>query len=383
METIEAPSFGQSKPKKDPNELTLPKVLTPLGEKVKTVLLNFYKKNPATQVQSFLKVPKQWVGLSELEKLNRYIIKNGSVNHRTIQKDEIVVDVDSENKAYGRIHLAALEQVWDTFKYKRNQWDSGGDGYHAHFIFKSLNDVANEDISEVKKEIIKYLCKNLMCMYKDKITGQYTFGVKRKKATTLDKEGIEECSHICLVDKKLIQIEWAPHRKGGSKKPFISGLGFIKNPFIEGITPRIPKSVKDFIEANKKKRKAEYALRKWSSEQFTDSKYPACIRFYLGETINNKTFSDERDGTKRAMFHLISFFKHTKNDEELVDFITEWLHKISLGQGAIDSHGKVMTPWMIRMHIKSNKGLVGCKSRMVLLEELGCDDICNGCPYKR
>ncbi len=382
METIDAPSFGTSKKKKS-NEPTLASILTPLGPQVKKILLEFHKKNPNTQVQSFLKVPKQWISLSDLDKLHRYIFRNKSVNHRTIQKDEIVVDVDSENKAYGRIHLAALEQIWNQFNYKREQWDSGGDGYHSHFTFKQLQAIADEDISEVKKEIIKHLCGNLMYMYKHIPTGQYLFYTKKKKSTTLEKEELEECSHICLVDKKLIQIEWAPHRKGKQKLPFISDLGFVTSGVIEGITPRIPKVVKDFVETNKTKRKAEYALRKWSNEQFSTSKYPACIRFYLGETINGKTFSDERDGTKRAMFHLISFFKHTKNDEELILFINEWLHKISLGQGAVDSHGKELSPWLIKMHIKSNKGLVGCKARVELLEELGCDDICNGCPHKR
>lgn len=380
METINAPSFGNSKKSK---KKTTASVLKVMDSKVRKVLLDNFHKNPNTQVQSFLKVPKQWVSLSDLDKLERYLIRNdNSVNHRTIQKDEVVIDVDSENKEYGKVHLAALEKIWNNFGYRRFQWDSGGDGYHAHFEFKTLNDYAKEDITEVKRQIIMYLCGNLMYMYKTK-EGRYIFYRKKKKITTLEKEGLELCSHICLVDKKLIQIEWAPHRKGGRKLPYVSDLGFISSAELEGITPRIPKEVKDFIDENKKKRKAEYALRKWSSAQFTDSKYPACIRFYLGETINGKTFVNERDGTKRAMFHLISFFKHTKSDEELVDFIRDWLHKISLGQGAVDSHGKEISDWLIRISIKSNKGLVGCKARMELLEELGCDDICNGCPYKR
>jgi len=379
METINAPSFGGSKK----SEKTLKKILRPLDHRVAKILLELHAKNPNTQVQSFIKVPKQWVSLSDLDKLERYLTVNKSVNHRTIQKDEIVIDVDSENKAYGKIHLAALEQIWNQFNYRRKQWDSGGDGYHTHFEFKQLNEIAREDIDEVKKQLIMYLCGNLMYLYKDIKTGQYLFYKKKKKSNTLEKEGLELCSHICLVNKKLIQIEWAPHRKGGQKIPYISDLGFTSQPEIEGITPRIPKVVKDFVEENKKRRKAEYELRKWSSEQFTNSKYPPCIRFYLGETINGKTFANERDGTKRAMFHLISFFKHTKNDEELAEFISDWLHKISLGQGAVDSHGKELSPWVIRMHIKSNKGLVGCKSRMDLLEELGCDDICESCPYKR
>ena len=377
METIEAPSFGNVK------KQSIRTILQPLDNKVKEILITLYKKNPNTQVQSFLKVPKQWVALKDFDKLKRYLKKNESVNHRTIQKDEVVIDVDSDNKTYGRIHLSVLERVWNNFNYRRSQWDSGGNGYHTHYEFKQLNLIAEEDLAEVKKQLIMHLCGNFMYMYRNKNTKQYQFSKIKKQLTTLQKENLELCSHICLVDKKLIQIEWAPHRKGGQKKPYISDLGFVKTGIIEGITPRIPKKVKDIIDQNKTKRKAEYALRKWSTEQFSSSKYPACIRFYLGEQINGKRFIDGRDGTKRGMFHLISFFKHTKTEAELIQFIKDWLHKISLGQGVVDSHGKVISDYMIRGAIMSNKGLVGCKARKELLAELGFEDVCKECPFRQ
>ena len=354
-----------------------------LDRKVRDKLIELYHKNPNTQVQSFLKIPKQWVSLSETERLQKYIEKNGSVNHRSIQKDEVIIDVDSEKKSFGKIHLAALERLWNLYEYRREQWDSGGDGYHSQFIFKQLNQIADVDVADVKNDIIEFLCGNFMFMYQEKSTRRYIFSRIRKQKQTLEKEELELCSHICMVKKKLIQIEWAPHRKGGTKKPYISDLGHCTTALIEGKTPQIPKEVKILVEERKEKRKRESQLRRWSTEQFQSSKYPACIRFYLGEEIEGKKFTEYRDGTKRAMFHLISYFKHTKTEEELVAFIHEWLIKISLSDEAIDSHGRMLTPYTIRSSIKSNKGFVSCRARTELLEEIGADIICKNCPHKR
>ena len=328
------------------------------------------RKHPTAKVQSFLKFPSPWIDITDVDKVEKLITKHGSINHRSILKHEVIIDVDSENKNYGKIHLTALEKRWNLLGYKRSQWDSGGDGYHVQFDFKVLDAIANEDVSDIKKLLIEYLCTGFMFMFKTK-EGRYLFSNKRKRG-----EELELCSHICLVNKSLIQIEYAPHRQGIVKLPFISSFGFTNNPVIEGSTPRIPKVVADIVVKNKEIRKKNRELNAWRSQNVSKGGLPPSIRFYLGEEIDGKRFTDYKDGYNRALFHLASFFIHTKSKDDLIDFLEAWVEKISVKYDLIAPGGRAFNRGYIRSVVFSSKGRVSTRARHQLLEELGCEDIC-------
>ncbi len=150
--------------------------------------LDFLNKvvQPNFKVQTFINFPCPWIDYNDPEK-ESYIEQYGFPNHREILKYEIFIDVDSENNVEGKKHADLVETKLLKKRMYYKRWKSGGDGEHFHLIFKRSEMEYLYDyypLPVVKREIIKYL-----------------LGPKIITPAKID-------SHICLYEKKLVQIEY-------------------------------------------------------------------------------------------------------------------------------------------------------------------------------
>jgi len=92
-----------------------------------------------------------------------------------------------------------------------------------------------------------------------------------------------------------------------------------------------------------------------------EGKAPKCIKLILNNSFN--------DGRKRLLFAVVSWFKGSGlSDDEIFEKSREWA----------DRQGCDVSTRQIRATIASSSGLVGCRYRHALLEEMGFDHNCNG-----
>ena len=297
------------------------------------------------KVQKFIEYPCPWFEITgnNIEEYKNYIKTYGEPNHREILQDEIAIDVDAEVVADGVTHANMVEERLKELNIYYVRWKSGGDGEHFHLIFPELPIIFEENILET----VKYLLIEFI------LTGM------------INPEKLD--SHICLFKKKLIQIEYAQHRKGGSKQKVSDNWGLND----------IPSDFFPFMEI-KLKRKMEMTNKINAIPQPDNLN---CINYFNGKTINGDNYYNLKRINYRTLFSLASYFKSKYVNEKMVKKkLLEWYNNIPLKLRR-DSVGTVNLQ-QINILSKRSNGYAGCLYRISLLEELGKDKIiCDGCPY--
>ena len=288
---------------------------------------------PGLKVQKFIEFPRPWIGISD-PGFSSYISTYGLPNHREILKQEIVIDVDTDNVEDGVKHADLIEYELRKKHIRFMRYKSGGMGQHFHIWFfpKEMKKLLEKyDTGAVRTSIIRYLCTKKLLHHLQ--------------------------SHICLHNKTLIQIENVKHRKGGTKKLISQWKGANSVPKI------ISKILDDKYIAIQERRKRLAKLPKPKGKI-------NCIKFLEGKKVNGLTFTDYGDGYNRAMFFLTSYYIHQWNYKKLFAYLTKYkiAHKVKLNSS-------------IKGMITSNKGHASCPSRQQFFEELGVIKVCENCPY--
>jgi len=294
------------------------------------------------KVQTFIKFPCPWIDYNDEQK-DSYIKQYGFPNHREILRYEIFIDVDSENKKEGKKHADLVEARLDKQRIYYKRWKSGGDGEHFHLIYKK----ADMDflfkyypLPVVKREIVKLLLGEKL----------------------ITPKGID--SHICLYEKKLVQIEHMMHRKGCIKTMVKSRFGLNE----------MPKKIVDILEGHKKEsdNRKRNISEMMKNQQLIETK---CIPFLEGATINGKNIFKINDGYYRAMFALVSEYKKRGYDNEKIHVkIAEWKTNIP------KPISPTINTFKTNYTIKHSNGTAGCNFIRELLEELNVSEICKDCP---
>lgn len=271
------------------------------------------------RVQTWYSKPNVWTNYKSKEYVD-YVETYGLPNHREIFPDEVVLDIDVEEKdnvllsnCLNNISKNLLDNEMDY-----TLWESGGDGFHFHLFFSELLNYNKFQRTIIKKEIKKFLGKGW---------------IRHNNV------------HVCMGNPVLIQLETAKHRKGGIKK-FIYRSIFNDN--------KIPKEVlKKFNE-----KKDYYFNKKFVQKEGVT---PKEILF-----LEQEDFANVKDGRNRALFVLAAYYSKFMDDEKLFKKLKEW-NKYSLNNYLSDRQ--------IRATIKSIKreGVPLFPYRYLndLLEELG------------
>ena len=282
-------------------------------------------------VQKFLKFPHEWL-IYGSEHYNEFIKKEKTVNHREIMNDEIVVDLDIDKKnitrqqAREKIKEAALSIQTKLVRYgfSFEFWYSGGDGIHIQIYFPELIPMEKEKRDDIKKEFLKWIGYNYLNSSEDK-------------------------AHVCVVNKTLIQIEHAVHRKGGIKtldKSLSNNLNIIN---------KIPKIIYDKAEKKHEEMKQLYNAKK-------DEKEPFWVKIF--ESGFAKL---EQDGGYLSSWCLFSYYCRTMPHDEAEKKIIQWNKNNKYVKGITTKE------WLKRLASAKKSNKIPYKRAVELLEELGYD----------
>lgn len=290
------------------------------------------------RVQHFQKQPRYWIEY-KCPTYNRYIQKYLFVNHREIFPTELPVDIDAghnlclkegrkETNKLGDIVEKRLKE--EKFSYIR--WKTGGAGQHFYLEFNELEQyLSKHDKDLIRKFFMNWLMKGI------------------------DTTNIN--AHVCTEPKSLLQLEWAPHRKGGRKTQISSNYSD---------TNILPDAVK--VRLNRFKFKAK---QNWKIPVIMiNAMNLPCI-----DIFEKEDFQTLKDGRRRAAFALASYYKNKyPTIKEGYDKLEQWNHT-----QLKDRHSKKQ----LMAFIKSARGSVTCRYRMGLLKELKLETVCRekACPH--
>jgi len=287
------------------------------------------KYNRDFYVQKFLKFPHEWLVYGS-EQYNDFIKKEKTVNHREIMNDEIVVDLDidkehiTRQQARERIKEAALSIQKKLTRYNLSFefWYSGGDGIHIHIYFPELLTLQKDKADDIKKEFLKWIGYDYL-------------------------NSGEDQAHVCIVNKTLIQIEYAVHRKGGTKT-LDKSLSNITNN-----VNKIPQIV--FEKVNKKQEKM---IQLYESKK--GEKEPFWVKIF------EKGFPKlEHDGGYMAAFCLYSYYCRIMTHDEADKKIIEWNKNNKYIKGLTNKD------ILKRLASAKKSNRIPYKRAIELLEELG------------
>lgn len=318
-------------------------------DKVAIQLSRLTKFQPTMKCQYFRDYPAPWFEYQNGKELQRYIKKYGYPNHREILKYEIVIDIDSDNSVEGKKHADLVQERFDKKKLFYERHISGGDGEHFHLFFhrRAFNKLLNKYyLSEVRRYIIKDIIgKDL-----------------------LHPEGIK--SHVCLFDKKLIQIEDMLHRKGGIKT-LVHRTKYGINDIPQGVLGKLERQrkINDDRKARIKERIKMGILPNMN-----------CVKYILGEEINGMLYVKEQQGFYRSMFLLVAHFMRKGIDQkEIIKKILDWYD--SMPETMKNKTRRTVNKEKIIYTIKHTNGTAGCNYAMKMLEDCKALKVCDGCPY--
>lgn len=224
-------------------------------------------------------------------------------NHRSILKNEIVIEFDEDDKETNRQLADRVSQRLSEEGFTWTKWYSGNRSTHIH-TFMRVGNVRN--LVLLKKCFLRYI--------------------------TL---GLEQVPDMRLASNNhLIRAEFGIHEKTGEKKSFISTSG---GKFPKLVEP--PLVVWDMYvqeqRANMKRR---------ISNDLKDIEAHPGFQYI----VNSEQFRTSDDGRERALFMLIHVLKPKYKDkkQELIKFLQEW-YRYSSGRKLNDRQiaGKVYYHW--------------------------------------
>lgn len=256
-------------------------------------------------------------------------------NHRDQFPDEIILDLDDtkekNNRARHELHIAFRDEG-----ISYSIWSTGGDGYHIHVRWKGL-----EKVSDIRT------MKNFLA---DWLLGDVDVKIDRQ-----------------LFGKHLVRREYGLYEKMAPKEQkykhcVASSVFNEKNEIPDVVWKRYREHI------------IKYALRRMKPVKKYEkgSKRPKCVDFLL-----STDFKLLKDGGKRAMFILTSYYRNLPN-EELANLLKHY-NKYNLKEPLLP-HQIISTIRSCRRH----KGRpVGCRYRHELLRDIGAGHIAEQCEHER
>jgi hypothetical protein len=305
-------------------------------KKIDDFIEYYYQKYKTPfRVQYFRKNPNKWINFKGRDNEDKdwlyYVNGIGEPNHREPMPTEIIMDIDyhvadisdKEEKEAFKITLDAIETKLTDLHLSYSLWRSGGNGYHFHLFFEELKNYSKFERQELKRALLRYIAYGFLTFHKGRanvdspvmITVENQYSRKNKKKTMIRQ-----------VDK------------GNNKIP--------KEVMIKY---EISKDLKKYI--------VKPILNLTNGE-------PNSIKFLLSSDIGSK------DGKKRALFILTSWFAQKYNNEKDIIYqkLYEWNSYTLRGYH---------TERQIRMTVNSvlkSRSRVTARYRNQLLEDIGASE---------
>lgn len=232
-------------------------------------------------------------------------------NHRTIFRDEIVIEYDDEdiNKNYEYAQRTSKKLSRNNIPH--STWFSGNKSYHVHFLL-DLQPYEDKHIRTVKETIMKYY-------------GQHE--IKRNGVVTPDLN--------LAVPNHMIRAEHGIHEYAQKHKTVIDED--YKYPELLDLPQSVNKAVYQSL------KKAKKYIEKVQSQESVDTTYiqKQPLYKYLRNPENMKRVGD---GKKRFLFILINQLR--QNEEPYKDTlrkVKDWYYKAG---------GEELTPEQIKSHVE-------------------------------
>lgn len=295
----------------------------------KTHLDEYYQKYKYNFiVQKMTDFPHPWLNYGTPE-YEEFIKKNDHVSQREVFYDEVVFDIDMDKElnpiqARGEAEIIAkiISERLKESRISHEVWSSGGTGVHIHSFFPELLKLNSVDNRVMKKIVLKHFGQSYV----------------RPRASS---------GKVQLQSNTTIQLEAAPHRKGGKKK-FLWKAEFEQPNTL---------SLEMFNELEEEK-KRNNLMAKYFKENMKDNK-PEAIVF-----LENEKFMNVKDGRDRALFILTAYYKQFLKDDELLAHLTEWNKKVL---------GGYFTERVIKAKIRSARPCLPVNYLIDLFDELDLD----------
>lgn len=290
-------------------------------------LNDFYKKYQYNfLVQKFSDHPYPWINYHTIE-YRDFIKEEEFVNHREVFYDEVIYDIDMDkelNPMQARIEAGEIAKIISSRlqddHISHEIWSSGGTGVHIQMTFEELFKLNSMDNKIMKKLILL----------------EYGQGYIKPR---------QGSGKVQIQANTLIQLEHAPHRKGG-KKELIKRIPFLTDN-------KLDKKFYTLLEAEKVRN--DLLTRYYQTKE--DKEIPKAITF-----LENEQFVNYKDGRARALFVLTAFYKKSLKEEQLFTKINNW-NKQRLGG--------YFSERQIRSTIKSTKPCLPVSYIIDLFDELG------------
>lgn len=290
----------------------------------------YYKKyNYNFIVQKIDKFPYPWLNY-KTPKYNKFISSEKFVSQREVFPDEIVFDIDMEkdlplseakrqSKEIGKVICRRLKDLG----YAHSFWMTGGSGCHVHTFFPELANMHPNEARMLKRSLLKEIGHGFIRPRK------YQGRVQLQSLTT-------------------IQLECAPHRKGGTKS------------LIVNYETRKPNVLQDSYRKMAEEEKKQNKLFKESQLNTSKNKKPNAILF-----LETEDFYNLKDGRDRALFVLTAYYKQFLEGDELFATLDAWNQTIMKG------YFKGQT---IKAKMKSTRPGLNLTYLREMFDEMGLDD---------
>jgi hypothetical protein len=302
------------------------------------------------QLQTWIKFPCAWTDTTQ--DIEEYESLYGDINYREILNNELVIDIDAENRENAVPHANLVEQDLDNHRLYYSRWLSGGNGIHFHLFYN-------------KKEMVSLVMEYGYLKVKEHLLKYY---IKEENQVP---ENIH--SHVCFGPNRLICLEHSRHKKGKIKT-------LTKNMFGRKLN-RIPDEVKESLRKEKEiKEEGRIYLEKIRQENPTYSL--PCSKFISGENTKILNVFELRDGLYRLMYIYISqLIAKGLSEEQIYEKVIIWRDKFNKDWLYHSKHK--VTNSHIKYMIKAGRGEVGCNFISTAFSEIGASKICKSCLLKR
>lgn len=237
-----------------------------------------------------------WLLTGSSEFQEYYRCKPEYPKHRIVFADEVVFDIDVEDKKLNKEAMEAICTKMDKDNISYDVWNTGSKkaSHHIHALFPELLEYGQEDRRTAKEAIMRYYA--------------YEYIIKAK------------IDMLVAGKKHLIRMEGAEHEKTYKDKVLLRFNGELKG------NNTIPEIVINTIQKVFHTQLEQMINPEIVLPMETKGRIPPCIAYFTQDE-----FANIKDLRKTALFVMVSYFKRKMNPEELFAYLSSWNQNVLKG----------------------------------------------------
>jgi hypothetical protein len=287
-------------------------------------------EHPTARIAYHYSPRSRWV-YATIETRDRSI----EYNHRSVLPTEVVFDLDAATEDENFCTLKKLSGIFREYKIFNSIWHTGGKGYHIHTFWNRLDTVSEPRL--LKEKLFEWLTN-----------------------------GVEGSFDRQLLGNHLVRMEYGKYEKAYPKEKMKLPV-LIDNHFKHN---EIPQCVWDDYAHDVLK----YALKRLNHKpgDERDNGVRPCVKYIL-----SPEFKTHKDGAKRALFAVASYYRN-REDDKLME-ILKTFNSYNLKEPYTERQLQVTIK-----SVRDHKGRpCGCAFRHSLLKEIGAKEVAEKCEAGR